>query len=304
MHPFVWEGVWNLRWYKLIGMIGVYFIMIYNDRRVFQSDRPVGYKTEVVLAKLRGVTKSEKLINMYIFGEAESITGFYTSNIIFNRFFADLFDTNANYFGTLVVVPFLWVLISAFYGHNPLKKLDFMTLCLPLYLVFAKVGCFMAGCCRGIPWEYGPYNEVYGQERQVPVQLIEAALALIIFFILKEYKKKAKDGTVFPVYMILYCSTRFFSEFLRASRNVLGPLKMYQILCIAGLIYGIILLPIVALIRNKVAIYYDKKYEESAVIVEELLKENEGIHVRREKKALQKQREKTRKKLYRNSRKL
>ncbi len=304
MHPFVWEGVWSLSWYKLLGMVGAYFIMIYNDRRVFKSDRPVGYRTEIVVAKLKSVTKSEKLINMYMIGEAETFTGFYMSNLIFNRFFGEFFDTNANYFGTLAVVPLLWVLLSVYYGHNPLKKLDFMTLCLPIYLVFAKVGCFMAGCCRGIPWEYGPYNEVYGQERQVPVQLIEATLALIIFFILKAYKKKAKDGTVFPVYVILYCSTRFFSEFLRASKNVFGPLKMYQILCIAGLVYGIILLPVVALIRNKIAIYYDKKYEENVAILEKIYGENKIIEARREKKAAQKQREKIRKKKYHHSRKL
>lgn len=318
MHEWVWEGVWDLSWYKLMGFVGAYFIMFFNDRRVFKEKRPIGYRNEVVFARLYRYTRSKKFITVATFSETETFTAIYMFNMIFNWVFGDFFDTGANYFGTLVAVPVLWILLSIYYGHNPLVKLDFMTLCLPIYLIFAKFGCFMAGCCYGIPWEYGLYNEKYGQEKQVPIQLIEAALALIIYFLLKKISKKAKVGTLFPIYLMLYCGTRFFSEFLRNEENILGPFKMYHLLCVAGFVVGIILFFTVPLFSGKICEYYDKKYAEAKEITDKIESENPLYFEYRDKQKAEKESAKRRKaadkekqkilkekrKVYRHSKKL
>lgn len=178
---------------------------------------------------------------------------------VFNRPFGKLVGTGANYFALLFINGTLYVLYCCIVGINPLKQLDWATPSYPLALIFSKIGCFCGGCCWGVEWEHGLYS--YRNERyEVPTQLIEAFLALAIFIFMMFYKKKAKKGTLFPTYLILYCSTRFFSEFLRREVNVLGPLKVYHILCIIGVIVGIVLLIVVKKYGDKIDAHFDKNY--------------------------------------------
>lgn len=158
----------------------------------------------------------------------------------FNKPFGELVGTGYNYFGGLLAVPVLVIVLSLVLVVNPLKQLDITTLGLPVCLFFVKIACFCQGCCYGVPWEHGLYNHIHMQ-KQVPVQLIEALWAVLILVALLVYRKKAKAGTVFPVYMILYSGTRFFSEFLRREQEVLWIFKTYHLLCIAGVLIGLVL---------------------------------------------------------------
>lgn len=267
MYPYLF----NISLYDAIGFIGSYVIMFYNDLRLKNKKRQIGYRTMVVRARLAGKNGkiSRYLVKTMPVLESESFTMAYVMFCIINFVFGDLIGTGANYFAVLSVVPINWVLLSINYGLNPLYQLDYMSMCLPLYLIFVKLSCFFAGCCTGIPWEYGLYF-VTNEQRQVPVQLIEAFWGLLIFIILNQYRKKAKSGTVFPMYVILYCSTRFLSEFLRIEANVFFNLKVYHILCLLGFIWGIAIWLVVEVYREKINAYYDEKYEETDKIVSEI----------------------------------
>ena len=176
----------------------------------------------------------------------------------FNRSFGDFIGTGANYFGMLLTVLFFWIVLSLILMVNPLKLLDISTMYLPVHLFFVKMSCYCAGCCWGIPWEYGPYNYHPSHPgNQVPVQLIEAFWALLIFLFLLWYRKRAKLGSLFPIYMILYSATRFLSEFFRHEENVLGPLKMYHILCLIGIAYGIFHLVFLHFYRETINAFFD-----------------------------------------------
>ncbi len=178
---------------------------------------------------------------------------------IFNRPFGRLVGTGANYFALLFINGAIYILYCCIVGVNPLKQMDWVTPSYPLALIFSKFACFIYGCCYGIEWEHGLYN--YRNERyEVPVQLIEILWALLIFIFMMFYKKKAKTGTLFPTYLILFSGTRFFSEFLRREKNVLGPLKTYHILCIIGVVVGIILLFVVKKYGDKINAHFDKPY--------------------------------------------
>lgn len=179
---------------------------------------------------------------------------------LFNRSFGSFVGTGANYFGMLLTILFFWIILSMLLMVNPLKMLDISTLYVPFQLIFIKLSCFCTGCCHGIPWEYGMYNhnEFYNPGRQVPVQLIEALWGLLIFIFLLWYRKRAKSGSLFPIYMILYSATRFFSEFFRTEENVLGPFKMYQILCMIAIVYGIFHLCFLRFYRDTINEFFDK----------------------------------------------
>ena len=169
-----------------------------------------------------------------------------------NLWVGSFFYTGANYFGLILAMPILLPAFCWLIGVNPLKQIDLITPAYPLALFFMKIGCFFFGCCSGIPCKYGIYN-IHVQQIVLPTQLIEAFIALLLFFFLLQYRKKAREGTLFPMYILLYCVIRFFSEFLRGEPAVLFNLKIYQHLCLVGIFSGIVQLIIVHTCNKRIS---------------------------------------------------
>lgn len=100
---------------------------------------------------------------------------------------------------------------------------------LPLMYGIAKTGCFLAGCCYGIPYG-GPLAVSYQNSRiqtgpVFPVQLLESAVFLLIFLLgLRLYLGKKSRRTA--SWIILLCAAaKFFLEYLRqehAGRVITG----------------------------------------------------------------------------------
>lgn len=240
MHRFT---IFEMGAYTFFGYVAYYF-MLFSTLFYYKSKQNATglYARAITLFVSRSNEILGKIVKI-VFFVVESYLAAKLVDLaigLFNRSFGEFVGTGANYFGFLLTILLFWILYSLLIMANPLKILDISTMYLPLHLVFVKMSCYCAGCCWGIPWEHGPYN--YHPDHpgnQVPVQLIESAWALLIFLFLLWYRKKAKEGTLFPTYMILYSVTRFLSEFFRHEENVLGPLKMYHILCLVAIAYGI-----------------------------------------------------------------
>ena len=145
----------------------------------------------------------------------------------------------ALYFGYIISILPFFMICAFLLGIKPLKSLDLITPGLPLSLIFFKFACFCSGCCNGIKTEYGFFN-YRTKATEFPVQLVESVEALVIFLILMRIGKKAKTGTMFPIYTVIYCGMRFCSEFFRAQPDIWGPLKCVHLLCIAGIVLGFI----------------------------------------------------------------
>lgn len=164
--------------------------------------------------------------------------------VLFGRSFSSLFrdftgGTNAvMYFNQLILLFPISFIVAFLLGKKVCQQLDMVTPAFPLALTYAKLACFCGGCCRGFQTPYGFYNYQKGL-REFPVQLVESAEALVIFLILMKIRKKAKLGTMFPIYLMLYSGSRFFSEFLRRELNVFGYIKFAQIFCIVFFLLGL-----------------------------------------------------------------
>lgn len=282
--------------YNFFGLVG-YYVMLISTLFYYKSKQEAMglYSREIifVLTKHNGILGKVAKNLLFVLESylAAKIIDLAIGN--FNRSFGNFIGTGANYFGMLLTILFFWVVLSLLIMANTLKLLDISTMYLPLHLVFVKISCYFAGCCYGIPWEYGPYNHHPDHPgNQVPVQLIEAFWALLIFFFLLWYRKRAKSGELFPVYMILYSTTRFFSEFLRNEENVVGPLKIYHILCLIGIAYGIFHLLFLHFYRDTINNFFEKihsrldkkteKYIIEQQAKEELLK-RKNIHRKKRK---------------------
>ena len=258
MHRFNINGTSE---YYFVSNIGFY-LMLFLTLFYYKSKRnAMGLYSRNIIFAATKINKNLGIITELLLFAIESLLAAYLISFAvgsFNRSFGEFIGTGANYFGMLLTVMFFWIVLSVLLMANPLKILDISTMYLPVHLFFVKLSCYCAGCCWGIPWKYGPYN--YHPDHpgnQVPVQMIEAIWALLIFLFLLWYRKKAKVGTVFPIYMILYSATRFLSEFFRHEENVLGPLKMYHILCLIGIAYGIFHLVFLHFYRDTINEFFD-----------------------------------------------
>jgi phosphatidylglycerol:prolipoprotein diacylglycerol transferase len=118
------------------------------------------------------------------------------------------------------------------------KAADMAGMVIPLGLGFGRMGCLLAGCCFGRPWEApfaigfpggSPASEAQHRAGVLdavslpslsvhPTQIYEAAgsLALAAALLLYLHGKKRYDGHVFVAFLLGYAVLRFVLEFFRA----------------------------------------------------------------------------------------
>ena len=134
---------------------------------------------------------------------------------------------------------------------------DAFSLGVPVGLFFARIGCYMKGCCWGTPIQEG--HPFHGLSVKLirnslltlhPVQLYSAAAALAIFCILLAVRRRRKTpGLLSVLFLLLYASARFFLEFFRGdTRALFAGLTLYQGICLALFAVGAGLL--IFLLRN------------------------------------------------------
>lgn len=121
-------------------------------------------------------------------------------------------------------------------GASVPVALDLLSLLLPLWLSFVRIGCFLGGCCYGLPSRVGvlypaqifiPYEHNCRKFqpganpycRVFPIQLVESAVNSCLFWLLfmAIYKLDSVTGYGLPLYLISYCVYRFVSDFFRYS---------------------------------------------------------------------------------------
>lgn len=106
----------------------------------------------------------------------------------------------------------------------------------PLFHGFARIGCFLGGCCYGVEWRYGfishgALNPSGNGVPRFPVQLMEAAFNFLLCAVLCWLSRKGKcRGRLFQIYLLCYTVFRFGDEFLRGDsyRGFWGGLSTSQ----------------------------------------------------------------------------
>lgn len=114
---------------------------------------------------------------------------------------------------------------------------------------FGRIGCFLTGCCYGLPdpllgisFTYSPIapNGV----PLLPVQLYEAGLELLLFiYLYRGCRRKADGYRLLGFYLLLYGLARFGLEFLRGDvyRGFWGPFSTSQWISLPTVFLGIYL---------------------------------------------------------------
>lgn len=106
-------------------------------------------------------------------------------------------------------------------GKSFWRVLDQTAPALALGYAFARIGCFLNGCCHGhacsLPWAMNfPHGEL-PSELVHPTQLYAVLMTLVIFAVLVRLQGKLpRPGHLWAVYLALYSLGRFLLEYTRS----------------------------------------------------------------------------------------
>ena len=134
---------------------------------------------------------------------------------------------------------------------------DIIAPAIALFHTFGRIGCFFGGCCYGIEsslgitYCYNPIAAANGVPR-LPIQLIEAAFNLGLFFVLNGLLKKRRlRGRLLYVYLLSYAAARFVFEFFRGDeyRGFIWGISTSQLISLLILV----IVPIILITKRKKA---------------------------------------------------
>lgn len=160
------------------------------------------------------------------------------------------------FYGGLTGALLFYYLFCNYMEYSFLKFTNIIVPVIPLIHSFGRIGCFLGGCCYGIPY-HGYFSVTFPEHSDLidlhvtarfPVQILEACCNLILACVLLFIgRKPRKDGFFLGVYFICYGILRFSLEFLRGDveRGILLGISTSQWI-------SLVLIPIgVFILKNK-----------------------------------------------------
>lgn len=232
----------EVHWYGLLWFFGIFVsaliaVIITDKEKIHRYD--IAYSAVYTMI---AATIGAKLLFLIV-----SLEFIIKNNVPF----VELFKGGFVFYGGLIGgVIGLWIYCKQFKIHFTTFA-DFYAVVLPFGHAFGRIGCLISGCCCGLPYdgplsiEYTHYGAVVLNTPLFPIQLVEAALLVMIFIVLLIlYFKKVRCGIVTALYMILYSIMRFILEFFRGDvgRGHLLDISTSQWISLALFIIGIVTL--------------------------------------------------------------
>jgi phosphatidylglycerol:prolipoprotein diacylglycerol transferase len=160
----------------------------------------------------------------------------------------NLMLTGFVFYGGLII-GLIFVLVSG--KIHKIQSLDYIRnfiFLIPFIHCFGRIGCFMAGCCYGIPYKgfgavvFPKDSYAISDESLFPVQLVEAICLMIIAVVILYLQIKYDWFYTVETYLIIYAILRFGLEYLRydEARGHYGMLSTSQWTSIVLLIAAVI----------------------------------------------------------------
>ncbi len=173
------------------------------------------------------------------------------------------------YYGGLVAATFAGIAFLHREGFPLGKGVDMVGAVMPLGIFFGRIGCFLGGCCFGLPTHgrigvafpagspasYEQFEAGLLRSKSLaslpvhPTQLYEAlaCLAMAVLLIVWVLPRKRFDGQVLLLFLVLYAVARFLIEYLRADdRGSLLGLTTSQLI-------GVLIVAVVAVVWQRLA---------------------------------------------------
>jgi len=124
--------------------------------------------------------------------------------------------------------------------HYDIPPNDRFAIILPFSIGLGRIGCLIAGCCRGLPYD-GPWAITYSDGiARHPAPLYEMVFHWAMgFLLIALWRRQLLFGRLFAFYLAGYGVFRFFTEYLRETPKAYGDLSAYQIMSLAMIVAGV-----------------------------------------------------------------
>ncbi|MCD8327921.1 MAG: prolipoprotein diacylglyceryl transferase [Ruminococcus sp.] len=212
--------------YSVIALVGM-FVSFFTAFFVSKRREKIAYEDYIILClfTVGGLFLGSHIVfglTNLRFAKAliDSVIGLDFSTAL--TIFINMFGGMVFYGGFLGACFGVFLYTKIFKTINRPLAFDMLSIAIPLFHVFGRVGCFFGGCCYGIEWSWGfkitnnTVNPDINGVTRIPVQLIEAGCNLLIFLvILYLFRKGIMEGKLIYVYMLVYPVVRFILEFFR-----------------------------------------------------------------------------------------
>jgi phosphatidylglycerol:prolipoprotein diacylglycerol transferase len=113
---------------------------------------------------------------------------------------------------------------------------------LPFSFAIGRVGCLLHGCCRGLPHD-GWCSITYADgipRHPAPAYEIIFLITIGVMF-MKMVKRRMLQGRLFSLYLVLYGTFRFATEYVRETPRVFGTISGYQVLALMCVAIGAVM---------------------------------------------------------------
>ena len=251
MFPYITLFGKQITMYYIMTLIGIFVAGIFALNLVKKSNKDTNEFLIVILISAIGL-----FFGGHILYGITNINYLYKLIINFNRLtsFKEFIDIFIFIFGGSVFYGGLIGLLLTEFFYIKKKKLDsklyfdITAISIPLFHCFARIGCFLSGCCYGKESSIGftfthSLVEQANGVRRFPIQLVESGYNLLLFILLYIlYKKKKFKGKLIYTYLILYPIGRFIFEFFRGDsyRGFIFGLSTSQFISLVLIIFSIV----------------------------------------------------------------
>ena len=125
------------------------------------------------------------------------------------------------FYGGLIGGLLCFLFAGKFHHIDSRPYITHLIFLIPWIHGFGRIGCFLAGCCYGIPYD-GPFAVQFPEDSLAPsdttlfpVQLVEAICLLILAIVLAVLDLKKSYSHTIAIYFIVYGILRFLLEYVR-----------------------------------------------------------------------------------------
>jgi phosphatidylglycerol---prolipoprotein diacylglyceryl transferase len=218
----------------------------------------VGLYRAVRVAKRRGIDTS-CVVDTCLYALLAGIVGARLVFILLNwsLFRGDLKNVLSIWQGGLSYHGGVILAVGAVYAYCRTKRLSFLAMAdllapsLAIAYGFTRIGCFLNGCCYGVPtnlpWGV-KFPDLPGPVH--PTQLYSSAASFLIFFALTRVERwNRPSGFVFTAYIALYCVYRFLVEILR--RGATAEVAAWGLTQAQIVSVGVFVVAVVVLLRMR-----------------------------------------------------
>ena len=227
MHPVLFSvGAWEIRSYAVFVLLG--FLAAWRVRRVevarLGHQRLPGYAWVPVGALLGAIVGSK--LGMLLFERWADWSALMARMV-------ELDFTGKTVVGALAG-GYLGVEIAKKRVGITRRTGDGFAVAMLVGMAVGRVGCFLEGCCAGVPWD-GPLAVDYLGAARHPAPLYEGALDLLLAAVLWRLRGRAyPEGNLYRRALVGYAIIRFCLEPIRVDYNPWwGWLSGVQLVCLA-----------------------------------------------------------------------